>query len=365
MQIVRDDSDALVLQTSSDAARKWSQLAGLAACGLVAAGSIWLATTATWWQGVDTSAGISIVIALLIGPLSLGYALCLAIPYGRCIAFDRNSRQILIVCNTLFRATQREVIDFDDVQRVLSEVSTGKYGHRTAVYLLLANGRKIFVAGQAVGGLSPDQLRDLYCAMNSTLELGEPDAYAQQPKKNLTGRPAWAIHIAISIVGIVLCSVLGQHAIELWQAPHWPQTEAVIDSIQLGKKQTTGKHPVMKDAIEIDYHFAIDGVVYHGSAFNTHKNWLAPDDVPFIKEHYVTGGTCRVSYNPSHPDRSYLHVDAQPTQVVVLAVISTLIGLAGLGGIAYNAWKMMRSIAAPPQHSSDTSSPPQLCDVSK
>ncbi len=360
MHIVQHDCDALVLQSSNDTSRKWSQLAGLGACGLLSTGLIWMTTTALWWQGVDTSAGMSIILALVIGPLSLGYALCLAIPYGSCFAFNRNLRQILIVRNSLFRATQCEDLNFADVQRVLSEISTSRYGHRIAVYLLLADGRMIFVAGQEVLGLTPDQLRNLHSAINSTLGLGDSEDYAQQVKKVLTGWPAWTMNIAMSFAGIVLCLLLGLYALELWQAPYWPQTEAVIDSILVGKRQTTGKHPILRDAIVIDYHFAINGVDYHGSAFNTHGNWLAPDDVPFVEKHYVVGGSCRVSYNPSHPARSYVHPEVDKASPVVFAVLSAVIGLAGLGGIAYNAGQIMRSITVGPKVSPDALSSTQL-----
>ncbi|HEX3726868.1 MAG TPA: hypothetical protein VHV08_11525, partial [Pirellulales bacterium] len=274
MKIVRHDSDVLLLQSSPAAKRRTPTVLIVAAVTLaMGAVAAWLAVTSHWWPRGGIGSDLVIVAALETGIGLLGYVICDALLSECGLAFDRQSHEILLVRKSLFRTT-REVFDFDRVGGVVMDRHSTKHGVFHVASLQLTDGRKVSVTQQTLGQMSESDVYEIAAAMRETLGLSEPEP---EVKPN---EDAWLARIMGLVMGCALIGLgyfLSSTAIELWQARSWPQIEGVVESAELGKRMTTGKHAHLADAIEIVYRYQLGDTLYFGRRFKTSSNWLTPE----------------------------------------------------------------------------------------
>jgi len=344
VQIVRHDADVLMLQSGSGAEKSYGihLIAAVVLTVAIVVAAVWLAVASEWWPRLDGLSAAAIVVALAVGILLLSYAICDSVPCFSGLAFDRHAREILCIRKTLLR-TSREVFGFDRVRRVARERVSTKCGGYHFVYLELIDGRKIPVSQPGPGGCSESQLDEIATAVREMLGLPEPQAEAQP---TIEGWAAHVMKLVLSCAAIGACLFLASATVELWQSRSWPQIEGVVESVQLGKKMTSGKHAHLADAIEITYRYRLGDTVYHGQRFNTENNWLKPEQVPLVRQQYTSGGRCLVSYNPRNPVRCFVQVDVQLSTIIATGLASLVLGLVGLSGAGYTLWQIARPKSA-------------------
>ncbi|HEY5315839.1 MAG TPA: DUF3592 domain-containing protein [Pirellulales bacterium] len=342
MQIVRNDSDVLVLQSRGGGLKTFLLIiTAIVLAFALSAASAWIALRPAGPSNGGVWIGAALVAAAAAGIAIFSYVICEAMPLESCLAFDRHAREILSVRKTVLRVS-RDVFAFDRVRNVLMEEIPSRHGVEQAVSLQLQDGRKIRVTSSTLGGSDKGELQELAAALRETLGFPVPES-KPEAKKTADG---WPVRIMRPLLGACLIGlglVLGSYAAELWQSRSWPRTEAVVESLELGKKMKTGKHPKLTDAIDITYRYTIGDTVYCGTRFNSQHNWLSPADVPLVRQQYQPGSRCLVSYNPRNPARCYVRPDIGLSKPVVSGVVSLVLCLTGFGVVAYSLWKIARA----------------------
>jgi hypothetical protein len=350
VKIVRHDSDVLLLQSSLAAKRRTPALLIVAAVTLaVGAGAAWLAVKSEWWPRAGIWSALAIVAALETGIGLLGYLICEGLLSECGLAFDRHAREILLVRKNL-RRTTREVLDFDRVSRVAVDKVSTKNGTYHVASLQLTDGRKISVTQQTLGQISESDVFEIAAAMRETLGFPEPEPEVKPDEDT------WAARIMGLVMGCALIGLgifLSSTTSELWQARSWPQIEGVVESAELLKKMTTGKHPHLADTIDIVYRYQLGDTLYFGRRFKTSSNWLTPEEVPLVRQKYTPGNPCLVTYNPSNPARCFLQGDAGFSTVIATGLTALLMGLIGLVVVAFVLWRIARPKSAKPEHVAD------------
>jgi hypothetical protein len=339
MNIVRQDSDMLVLEATPPHGGKLERVAAVIVFLSLAAGMAAVVRELRWWNELESPMRWIVGLSSAAGFLTLANVICKRSLEPVCLAFDRSSRRVLCIRKTWGR-TYRDEFHFDQVQCMTLEEPLPLRGASWSLYLKVSHGP----AGSRITipiatALWTDPLDGIAAAIDAA--LGREPTSVPQCKSPFS----WALRFAFGGGAVCYAIFAGPGHFEKWQSASWPTADGAVEVIQVSKKpydtHRKGSRFVLADAVEIVYRYSVDGVQYRATRFNLRQNWLTPQEAPHVAEDYRPGRACQVAFHPGSPAQSFLTTDGADAFFADVK-FDAAIGLAGLAWIAWNVWRITR-----------------------